>query len=298
MGVSQPSLSAQLGRIEVALGGKVFERSREGAKPTEIGVLAIGRARSILKAVELLVHEAKQAAGSQVELRIASNRTPFFASLIVELEMQLPERRIAPSVTMSSTVIVERMLAGEYDVAVVGQHAGFDDEVPRGLEHFVIVPSEPFLIALSESHAEAGLDAISFDSMLDEPWLLPPGRPDGTFAALHEAFAFRGATINAPYGRQSLIDYWPYIAAGNAVALTLPTYDPPPGVAVLPLIGNPIVGRRILLWNPERLSREDAVICARSAAAVYEAHLAVATSRLCWWGTATEHHPRIATQFC
>ena len=45
--VSQPSLTAQLKRIESAFGGELFERSRTGVTPTPLGRYAwTGRGRS------------------------------------------------------------------------------------------------------------------------------------------------------------------------------------------------------------------------------------------------------------
>ena len=52
--VSQPSLTAQLKRIEAAFGGELFERSRTGVTPTALGRYAVDRARAILVDVDHL----------------------------------------------------------------------------------------------------------------------------------------------------------------------------------------------------------------------------------------------------
>jgi DNA-binding transcriptional LysR family regulator len=41
LGLAQPALTAQLQRIERALGGPLFERDRRGARPTALGELVL-----------------------------------------------------------------------------------------------------------------------------------------------------------------------------------------------------------------------------------------------------------------
>src|SRR4051795_13449651 len=52
--VSQPSLTAQLKRIEAAFGGDLFSRSRTGVTPTPLGRYAVDRARAMLVDVDHL----------------------------------------------------------------------------------------------------------------------------------------------------------------------------------------------------------------------------------------------------
>lgn len=52
LGVSQPSLSAQLAEAEASLGARLFERGRGGANPTPIGKEVVRRARRLLADME------------------------------------------------------------------------------------------------------------------------------------------------------------------------------------------------------------------------------------------------------
>ncbi|NEE49698.1 LysR family transcriptional regulator, partial [Streptomyces sp. SID8455] len=58
LGLAQPALSAQLRRIEKALGGTLFERDHTGARATPLGELVLERARVVLPAVSELQAEA------------------------------------------------------------------------------------------------------------------------------------------------------------------------------------------------------------------------------------------------
>src|SRR5258706_10950504 len=52
LGLAQPALTAQLQRIERALGGLLFERDRRGARATPLGELVLARARVLLPAAK------------------------------------------------------------------------------------------------------------------------------------------------------------------------------------------------------------------------------------------------------
>ncbi|MGB8943558.1 MAG: LysR family transcriptional regulator, partial [Streptomyces sp.] len=58
LGLAQPALSAQLKRIERALGGELFERGRHGVRATALGEFVLARARVVLPAVSGLREEA------------------------------------------------------------------------------------------------------------------------------------------------------------------------------------------------------------------------------------------------
>src|SRR3989442_826428 len=62
LGLSQPSLSAQLQRIERAVGAPLFERSAFGVQPTPFGRRVLAKARTVL--------------GEMDELRAVSARAP------------------------------------------------------------------------------------------------------------------------------------------------------------------------------------------------------------------------------
>src|SRR5262245_26615868 len=64
LGLAQPALTAQLQRIERALGGLLFERDRRGARATPLGELVLSRARVLLPAIKGLQDEATRLAST------------------------------------------------------------------------------------------------------------------------------------------------------------------------------------------------------------------------------------------
>src|SRR6516165_10521483 len=59
-GVSQPSLSAQLGELEEALGARLFERDRRGVLLTPAGEALVARARRVLTDVDDLAEAGRR----------------------------------------------------------------------------------------------------------------------------------------------------------------------------------------------------------------------------------------------
>ncbi|WP_143675726.1 LysR family transcriptional regulator, partial [Streptomyces milbemycinicus] len=70
LGMSQPSLTTQLRRIENAIGGSLFSRELTGSRPTPLGRSVLCRARPIVAEMNALVAEAKQEAGRATGARL------------------------------------------------------------------------------------------------------------------------------------------------------------------------------------------------------------------------------------
>ncbi|MDC5699290.1 LysR family transcriptional regulator [Intrasporangium calvum] len=293
LGVSQPSLSAQLSRIEQAVGGALFARSREGVRPTPVGRLVIDRARDIVAGLEGMVSEARRQVSGAGPLRVGCNTWRYFSAFLLELEALGFEREVTASVDTSSAVITENLLHGDVDVAFAGVHVGFDDGCPEGLRQSVVVRHEPFFIALAATHPLAAAGEVHLGDLGADEWLLPPGKPDGTYAALTDAFRRVGIAPASPLGRQSLPDFWPYIAAGRAVALAMPSDVPPPGVVLRPLAGHPVAGTRVVRWSPARVTEGEAAACVRAAQSTFVRELEETAMLQAWWHEFPGHRPTI-----
>src|SRR4029453_318449 len=89
LGLAQPALTAQLQRIERALGGLLFERDRRGARATPLGELVLARARAgprvLLPAVKGLQDEAARLASTLEttgRFRIGAVNGPILGGLV------------------------------------------------------------------------------------------------------------------------------------------------------------------------------------------------------------------------
>lgn len=74
--LTQPSLSASIARLELALGARVLERGRHGAAPTAAGEALIPRAREAIAAVERAAQAVADVCGLRAgEVRLAAGAT-------------------------------------------------------------------------------------------------------------------------------------------------------------------------------------------------------------------------------
>ncbi|MBG0853190.1 LysR family transcriptional regulator [Streptomyces spinoverrucosus] len=89
LGLAQPALSAQLKRIERALGGALFERGRHGVRATALGELVLERTRVVLPAVTELQQEAARFARTPRAtacLRLGGTHGPLLGALVDRLD--------------------------------------------------------------------------------------------------------------------------------------------------------------------------------------------------------------------
>src|SRR3989337_3006337 len=73
LGVSQPSLTAQLQRIERRVGGPLFRRDRTGSHPTALGEVVLAHAKAVLATVHELDRSVRvQRTGTPTVTRVAA----------------------------------------------------------------------------------------------------------------------------------------------------------------------------------------------------------------------------------
>jgi LysR family hydrogen peroxide-inducible transcriptional activator len=147
--VSQPTLSAQLRKLEEYLGVDLIERQPRQALLTPAGVEVVARARRIVEAsdevVEIALSHRDPLAG---KLRIAFLPTigPYLLPFVVQrlhkalprLELMLHEHQTEP--------MLERLRAGDIDMGVLALPVELD-----GL-HAEPLYDEPFVVAVPTAH--------------------------------------------------------------------------------------------------------------------------------------------------
>ncbi|ANZ39973.1 LysR family transcriptional regulator [Lentzea guizhouensis] len=277
LGISQPSLTTLLQRVERLVGGRLFERGRAGAEPTPLGAQMLQRARLLL--VELDAFGAS-VAGRGGPVRFGSVHMECVTALYARLEEALDD--VTLYVDPSSTGLALALANGHLDAAVIAVDEDGDLGLPRGVGQRVVVPWVPVYIALPDSHPLADRAEVSLSDLAGEAWVGPPGAEDGSLTALRSACRAAGFVprirfeVPSGAGRQ-------LIAAGKAVQLVEPTSQGGPGVAVRPLAGAPMRMRLVFCWRRERLTWEEA---SRVFTDVLEAYAAAALASPVfrpWW---------------
>ncbi|SEM36788.1 LysR family transcriptional regulator [Nonomuraea pusilla] len=278
LGVSQPALTAQLRRIERLLGGAVFTRDHRGVAVTAFGEFVLARTRVVLAGVDdLLAAGPYELAGQAV--RVGSFENPVVVTLVANLARALPESRVTLQTEHFVRVLVDMVANGRLDVALVADYPGHElrPHPSRGLG---VVAVEPVFVALPAAHPLARREEVELADLAGEPWVLPP--PDGMGWPDHllEACARAGFT---PRGRYQLVEAGvrkELIGAGHAVSACQALHDPGERVAVLPLRGNPLWMRLLLIWRPSFAPHAPALL--ESARAAHAAVAARSPSYTAW----------------
>ncbi|GAB3125740.1 LysR family transcriptional regulator [Streptomyces calidiresistens] len=250
LGLAQSALSAQLKRIERALGGPLFERGRHGARPTPLGELVLDRARVLLPAMRELQEQAVRFANTLEDLprfRLGGTHGPLLGGLVDQLSVLHPHATISTLTSWSVEELSELVVAGRLDFTLVGTCG---ESTPPAADQLVwrTVARDPIFVMLSENHPLAEEPEIELERLAGEQWVDAPG--DGCFGdCFYAACARAGFTPSSVY-EMDTSGCVHLVQLGRAVALCRAIFPPTPGVVTLPLAGSPLSWRHLIGWHP------------------------------------------------
>ena len=172
-GVTQPTLSAMVQKLEDEMDCKIFDRSRQPIVPTEIGKQIISQAQVILYQVNQLkesVRSEKDTLSGSLILAIIPTIAPYLLpQFIATFKSRYPNIQLKVS-EMHTDTIIEKLRIAEIDMAILS--TPLEDsrilEVPLYYEKFVayISPKEPI-------YERTELSATNMP--LDKLWVLEEG---------------------------------------------------------------------------------------------------------------------------
>lgn len=168
VGISQPSLSLQIGNLEAALGVRLVERGRSGAVLTPEGREVLSRAQQVLHDVEALRDTSEQMkAGFIGTLRLGSSPTlgPYLLPRVFQsLHEQYPDLRLVVR-DGTPTDLLSELLAGQHDLILTQLPVHSTDvQVARVLR-------EPLHLVVALDHPLAGA-ALAKDADLKDQNML------------------------------------------------------------------------------------------------------------------------------
>jgi len=167
--VSQPTLSAQLKKLEEYLGVQLIERQPKQITLTEAGEQIVARARRILEAsdeVVTLARSHRDPLAGKLRLALLPTIGPYLLPRVAReirkalprLELRLYEYQTAP--------MLEKLHSGQVDLGVLALPVDLD-----GLESRPLY-DEPFTVALPEQHRLAKKTHVKVEDLKDETLLL------------------------------------------------------------------------------------------------------------------------------
>lgn len=247
LGLSQPSLSAQLRRIEREMGAPLFDRSRDGMVPTDLGRTVLARARTVLAEMADLRGQAGTGPDETV-FRIGSMPGPILAAFIPHVERLHCGVLTVRSHTDGSAAALIRMVQQNRLDATLLLDLGPESPPPEGLRRIVLVPAEPIFVALSERHPLAAKDVVDLADLAEERWVCDPSDDYGT-AFLRKACRDAGFDPKIAYEVGDTGTAKGFVSSGNCVFLAQAPFLEGHGIVVRPLLGDPLVQRHELVYS-------------------------------------------------
>jgi LysR family hydrogen peroxide-inducible transcriptional activator len=248
--VSQPTLSAQLRKLEAYLGVQLIERTPRHVTLTEAGAAIAARAQQIIATSDEIVRLAQgwrdPLAG---RLRVATLPTigPYLLpQIMVQMRKSLPRLNLM-LYEYQTGAMLEQLRAGEIDLGILALPVELDGLESRALYE------EPFLLAVPESHRLAARRQVQISELGEDTLLLLEDGHclrDQALAVCARSRAHERADFRAT----SLETLRQMVAAGAGVTL-LPAlacrgaYGAAAGLRLLPLV-KPVPTRQIgAIWR-------------------------------------------------
>jgi LysR family hydrogen peroxide-inducible transcriptional activator len=262
--VSQPTLSAQLKKLEDYLGVQLIERAPKRVSLTAAGEEIVERARRILEASDEIVELAKghrDPLAGRLKVALLPTIGPYLLpNVAARLRKQLPRLELM-LYEYQTDPMLEKLHSGEIDVGILALPVPLD-----GLDSYELY-KEPFTVALPANHRLATRHSIKVEDLGNETLLL---LEDGhclrdqaldicASSGMHEKQDFRATSLETL--RQM-------VAAGVGITL-LPelagrgAYGNARGVTIKPFV-KPIPTRTIgAVWRKSSARREAILALAR-----------------------------------
>ena len=191
-GISQPTLSVQVRKLEELLGVELFERSSKTVTPTAACERLIGHARAAVAETEAILavaRDMRDPLAGRFRLGIIPTLAPYLLPLVfAPLRAALPALEVEPWEDQT-TALLERLRAHDLDAALLGTQVDGTDLASLPLF------AEPFLAALPPEHPLAGRGVVAEADLAEDILVLADGHclRDQTLAACGDSGALGGA---------------------------------------------------------------------------------------------------------
>lgn len=128
--VTQPTLSAMIGKLEEEIGTKLFDRNRQPIVPTTVGERVIGRAREVLEqadSIKDIVLEEKQSLGGMFRIGILPTIAPYLLPRFFPQMMKKYPMLDIRVREMKTYEIKEALIQGDIDAGILANIEGLED---------------------------------------------------------------------------------------------------------------------------------------------------------------------------
>ncbi len=167
--VSQPYLSAVIGRLESELGTELFKREGRRIVLNEYGKILLHHTNEIMRHLSDAKKEIEDMRSSDTKhIRVCSNTTVLLKGWLVDFLRKYPDIRISQNVVAKSQML-ELLLQGKYDFALTVER----------IDHPKIISwplwEDEYMVLVGEKHPFADRDGVYLEELKNEVFCaLPP----------------------------------------------------------------------------------------------------------------------------
>ena len=174
LGVSQPTITNQIQRLEEDLGVVLVVRGAQGVKPTYAAERILPHAIAAIQAEHVLRQEASAVDGLKIgSIRLATVSTgslTVLPAVVKKIHDEHPNIRF--EVTEGGSDMVRHgILAGHFDVGVVTR-LGLDEEDDSDQFSFVDLTTGRLVLAVPETHPLAEKDSLDIADLDGQPLII------------------------------------------------------------------------------------------------------------------------------
>lgn len=209
--VAQPSLSAQMARLEEELDAQLLERLPRGIQPTDAGRLFYEKAQAILASVDAAAAEVQTLSRSiSGKLRLGLPGTingALAVPLISAAQARYPALQIVISEAMSGFV-QEWAVSGKIDIGVI-----YGEKELPGLTAQRLFAEELVAIAAPDE------PAASFEALAASRPFILPAKAHGLRVTIDDSLARMGLSVNAKFEVASYRNIVDFTKAGFGASI-------------------------------------------------------------------------------
>lgn len=257
LGYTQSAVSRQVAAVERAAGTVVFERHRDGVRPTAAGRMILRRAAAVLAEIDAADRELRGLPPETGLVRLGA--FPSAGAVLLPRALALL-RRAHPGITVVSRdgatpALVRALRAGSIDIAVLGSVPPFrppDTETPALVVE--TLTERNLCVAVPASHPLADNDSVDVTDLVGQQWIA--SRPSGD-EQLFGVWPGLPGRPDVVHTARDWLTKLRLVAAGCGITTVPPVIVAavPPGVRVLTVRGGAEERRRTIMAHlPQRLS--------------------------------------------
>ncbi|GIG59405.1 small neutral protease regulatory protein [Longispora fulva] len=284
LGLPQPSVTAQLARIERELGAQLFARTATGAVPTPFGRYVVDRARAVLGELDRLNRGRQGSVVAPRQLRIGV--APGLP--LAGIEVSLGVGDVTSYSDPSTHALAQLVRAGQLDLVLLREYPGHEFVAPPELTTRVLVPAEPMFVGLPADDPLAAGEEVALADLAGAQWVASPPDDSGLQALFRAACAAAGFSPRIRHQTSDSVFAKEFITRSGYVSLASPLSWDGPRHAIRPLAGTPIWRRLVVGWRADGPLAHRADDLAPRLDRWYH-DLAVSRPRYAAWLSAREH---------